>query len=171
MCPTCILWNLHSWLISSGVQLDLSHMEEDIFKSINILGGPISMAGGRLDSCFGLGSLIQGLDTQNMIFGKTSEIKTDHKIFLRNLNCFKLVLLKIFLKNVCERSGSQNRLTPYWLGPKYPNEIVNCMCSCRRCYHVKVVYVVYVYIHIMYWTYCGVSDGSSTVYRQEVIRA
>jgi hypothetical protein len=44
-------------------------------------GGPISMAEGRLDSRFELGSLIQGFDTKNMIFEKTSEIKSDQKIF------------------------------------------------------------------------------------------
>jgi hypothetical protein len=43
------------------------------------------MAGGRLDSRFELGSLIQGFDTHNMIFEKTSEIKTDHKVFFEEL--------------------------------------------------------------------------------------
>jgi fucose 4-O-acetylase-like acetyltransferase len=63
-------------------------------------GGPISMARGRLDSRFELGSLIQEFDTRNMIFWKkTSEIKTNHKIFYEEREFFQIFLLR-FLKEL-----------------------------------------------------------------------
>ncbi len=49
------------------------------------------MAGGRLDSCFELGSLIQGFHTQNMFFEKMSEIKTDHKRLFEEFEFFQII--------------------------------------------------------------------------------
>jgi hypothetical protein len=58
------------------------------------------MTGGRLDNRFELGSLIQGFNTQNMIFWKTSEIKTNHKIFFEELEFFQIIFTKDFVKNL-----------------------------------------------------------------------
>ncbi len=58
------------------------------------------MAEGRLDARFELGSLIQGFDTQNMIFEKTSEIKIDHKIFFEELEFFQINFEEFMFKEV-----------------------------------------------------------------------
>jgi hypothetical protein len=49
------------------------------------------MPGGRSDFHFELGSLIQGFDTKNMIYEKTSEIKTNHKIFFEEPEFFQII--------------------------------------------------------------------------------
>ena len=116
VCPSSALRNLHSWLISPGVQLDLPHTE-DIFKSTNILEAPSVWLGGRLDSRFELGSLIQGFDTQNMIFFKNVWNKNwSQDIFWGTWIFSNYFYLKFFWRIYFQRSGSQNRLTPYWLG-------------------------------------------------------
>jgi hypothetical protein len=54
------------------------------------------MAGGRLDSCFKLGELIQAFDSQNMIFLKMFEVKTALKMFFEELDFFQLFFTSYF---------------------------------------------------------------------------
>ncbi len=97
VCPGCVLWNLHSWLISPGVQLDLPHTEY-VFKSTNILGAP-SVWGGQIRLPFWIrltNSRI--LHPKHVFFEKTSEIKNDHKIFFEELEFFQIIFTSGFFE-------------------------------------------------------------------------